>query len=267
MKELKPAKSCELCHQEASLYCDSDSAFLCFTCDARVHEANFLVARHVRQTLCCKCNCLTGNFISGARSLSSLSPICQSCFQENPLHSTTITNTTSSSSSDCISSTEDSAKKIGSNHNIKRRNKISSSSSTVSEVSGEISDFPARLCGEKREKDASKAEGIFVIWCKWLGLSGNCDVVSLACQVFELCLERLTVLPKRVSLAASFWVALRMYGGDRSMGSRQNLRRLEEVSGVPAKLIVAVERKLARVMRVKRRARYDLEEGWAECNA
>ncbi|KAJ0007130.1 hypothetical protein Pint_30539 [Pistacia integerrima] len=242
MKELKPAKSCELCHQEASLYCDSDSAFLCSTCDARVHEANFLVARHVRQTLCCTCNCLTGNFISGARSLSSLSPICQSCFQ-----------TTSSSSSDCISSTEDSAKKIGSNHNIKRRNKISSSSSTVSEVSGEISDFPA--------------EGIFVLWCKWLGLSGNCDVVSLACQVFELCLERLTVLPKRVSLAASFWVALRMYGGDRSMGSRQNLRRLEEVSGVPAKLIVAVERKLAPVMRVKRRARYDLEEGWAECNA
>lgn len=265
MKEAKLTQSCELCHQEASLYCDSDSAFLCSTCDARVHEANFLVARHVRQTLCCKCQCLTGNFISGARSRSPLSHICQSCFQEKTFHSKTIT-TTSSSSSDCISSTESSAKKIESYHKVKRLNKISSSSSTVSDVSREIFDLPARFLGKERERDTSKAKGMFLIWCKWLGQNSNCDVVSSACRAFELCLETLTVLPKRVSLAASFWVALRMSGGSRSMGTWQNLRRLEEVSKVPANLIVAVERKLARVMRVKRRARHDLEEGWAECN-
>lgn len=263
MKEPNPAKTCELCDEEASLYCDSDSAFLCSTCDARVHEANFLVARHVRQTLCCKCKCLTGNFISGERSRSSLKPVCQSCIQVNPTHSTTIT---SSSSSDCISSTESSAKKIGSDHKVKQRYKISSSASTVS---GEIPDLPVRFCCEKRERFTSKAQGIFVIWCKRLGRSSNCDVVSLASRAFELCLERLTALPKRVSLAASFWVGLRVYGGDRSMDMWQNLKRLEEVSGVPAKLIVAVERKLERVMRVKRPARHNSAEGWAEseCNA
>lgn len=54
--------------------------------------------------------------------------------------------------------------------------------------------------------------------------------------------------------------------GDRSLASWQNLKRLEELSGVPAKLIVAVEPRVARVMRLRRRISQDLEEGWAECN-
>ncbi|KAL0441268.1 UNVERIFIED_CONTAM: hypothetical protein Sradi_0065700 [Sesamum radiatum] len=42
---------CELCNAQATLFCPSDDAFLCCTCDAKVHDANFLVARHLRKTL------------------------------------------------------------------------------------------------------------------------------------------------------------------------------------------------------------------------
>ncbi|OMO76117.1 hypothetical protein CCACVL1_15913 [Corchorus capsularis] len=99
-----------------------------------------------------------------------------------------------------------------------------------------------------------------------LGLSRHA-VVPTATSALRLCLERLPVLPFRVSLAAAFWVGLRLTGGDMSIATSQNLRRLEEHSGVPAKLIVAIEPKLARVMRLRRRRfRQDLEEGWAECN-
>ncbi|KAM0991481.1 hypothetical protein ACFX2C_009858 [Malus domestica] len=48
-------RACELCDQEASFYCPSDSAFLCSRCDAHVHQANFLVALHVRHPLCSNC--------------------------------------------------------------------------------------------------------------------------------------------------------------------------------------------------------------------
>ncbi|CAM8895365.1 unnamed protein product [Rhodiola kirilowii] len=41
-------KKCELCKLPATLYCGSDQANLCASCDLRVHEANFIVARHSR---------------------------------------------------------------------------------------------------------------------------------------------------------------------------------------------------------------------------
>ncbi|KAL0011019.1 hypothetical protein SO802_006127 [Lithocarpus litseifolius] len=52
---MKKVRACKLCSEEASLYCALYSAFLCFRYDAKVHQANFLVARHVRQALCFKC--------------------------------------------------------------------------------------------------------------------------------------------------------------------------------------------------------------------
>ncbi|KAJ4718781.1 Zinc finger, B-box [Melia azedarach] len=268
------ARGCELCGQEAFLHCAADSAFLCFDCDARVHQANFLVARHLRQTLCCQCKCLTGKFVSGERSPLLSQPICPSCSNENLVGAATIAS--SATSSDCISSTESSAataikKTIRSKRTIEQRKRVNTSSSSVSDISGEISSTPPRLTGDiisknkKRDKMAdSKAEGIFVIWCKRMGLSGN-SVISLARQALDLCLKRSTVLPFRVSLAASFWLGLRMCG-DRSLGTWQNLRKLETVSGVPAKLIVAVETKLARAMTLRRTSRQDLEEGSAEWN-
>ncbi|PPD68770.1 hypothetical protein GOBAR_DD34352 [Gossypium barbadense] len=52
-------KSCELCKLAATTSCESDQASLCWDCDAVVHGANFLVARHVRCLLCHACQSLT----------------------------------------------------------------------------------------------------------------------------------------------------------------------------------------------------------------
>ncbi|MCO5611175.1 hypothetical protein L7F22_065425 [Adiantum nelumboides] len=46
---------CELCQQQATVYCPWDEARLCDLCDAKVHSANFLVARHSRHPLCPCC--------------------------------------------------------------------------------------------------------------------------------------------------------------------------------------------------------------------
>ncbi|CAI5975099.1 unnamed protein product [Closterium sp. NIES-65] len=43
-------------HKPAALRCDADSAFLCATCDAAVHSANFIVLRHSRHLLCALCS-------------------------------------------------------------------------------------------------------------------------------------------------------------------------------------------------------------------
>ncbi|TXG69514.1 hypothetical protein EZV62_004449 [Acer yangbiense] len=267
------ATTCELCGRQASIYCDSDSAFLCRSCDAAVHQANFLVARHLRHSLCSKCNSLAGSFLFGgaAEETDSLrQPLCKSCEEETPEIS-------SSSSSDCVSSTEsyagtgfvDKIKPTGSKHKRVEQKPIASSSSSLSDVSGENLNVLVRLSGKKRKTASdSRAEGIFVIWCRRLGINGN-SVVSAACRALELCLERLTttvLLPFRVCLAVSFWLGLRMCGYDTSsVATCQNLMRLETISGVPAKLIVAVERRLARVIRLQK-VKVDLVEGSAECD-
>lgn len=74
-----------------------------------------------------------------------------------------------------------------------------------------------------------------------------------------------TVVPFRVAVATSFWFALR-YIGEGSFRNFQNLKRLEEMSKVPGKVVVAAEEKLARALRPKRETHVsELEEGWAEC--
>ncbi|KAK4837380.1 hypothetical protein QYF36_005009 [Acer negundo] len=259
------ATTCELCGRQASIYCDSDCAFLCRSCDTAVHQANFLVARHLRHSLCFKCNSLAGIYVS-AGTESPRQPLCKSCEEETPEISS------SSSSSVCVSSTGfvDKIKPAGSKRKREDHKPIASSSSSVTDVSGNNLNVLVRLSGKKRKTASdSRAEGIFVIWCRRLGINSN-SVVSAACLALELCLERLTMtvlLPFRVCLAASFWLGLRMCGYDTSsVATCQNLRMLETISGVPAKLIVAVERRLARVIRL-RKVKVDLEEGWAECNA
>ncbi|KAG2613466.1 B-box zinc finger protein 32-like [Panicum virgatum] len=42
---------CELCGAPAAVHCAADAAFLCAACDAKVHGANFLAARHRRTRL------------------------------------------------------------------------------------------------------------------------------------------------------------------------------------------------------------------------
>ncbi|KAA8541538.1 hypothetical protein F0562_022690 [Nyssa sinensis] len=269
---------CELCNGEAALYCSSDSAFLCWNCDSKVHGANFLVARHVRRTVCSECKGFTNNRISGV-GFQPVRPICRSCLPESC--DDDLDSLSSTSSSACISSTESCAtqpKRI--DFDRLRTDRIVSSAS-VTELSGEK--CTGRFTGEVTSRNTknretktktqrplapsnvySKAEGVLVNWCRKLGLCGS-DVVAVACNTFGICCDELTVLPFRVSLAAAFWFSLRLCG-DRSASTLQILKRLEEISGVPAKLILAAESKLARVLK-SRKAREQQEEGWAECSA
>ncbi|KAL1220616.1 B-box domain protein 30 [Cardamine amara subsp. amara] len=66
MKSLRAPVSCELCSENAAVYCEADKAFLCGKCDQWVHSANFLARRHVRRVICTACQklstlCLVGD--------------------------------------------------------------------------------------------------------------------------------------------------------------------------------------------------------------
>ncbi|VFQ83280.1 unnamed protein product [Cuscuta campestris] len=71
-------KICALCKGMARLYCDSDQANLCWSCDAQVHSANFLVARHSRRLLCHGCQSPTPWSASGSNLGSTVSS-CERC--------------------------------------------------------------------------------------------------------------------------------------------------------------------------------------------
>ncbi|EEF37735.1 conserved hypothetical protein [Ricinus communis] len=71
-------KKCELCNSLAKMYCESDQASLCWDCDARVHAANFLVAKHSRTLLCHLCQSFTPWTASGPRLRPTVS-ICDNC--------------------------------------------------------------------------------------------------------------------------------------------------------------------------------------------
>ncbi|CAL9013907.1 unnamed protein product [Prunus brigantina] len=71
-------KKCELCQLPARTYCESDQAILCWDCDAKVHGANFLVARHSRSLLCHACQSPTPWKASGEK-LGHTFSVCESC--------------------------------------------------------------------------------------------------------------------------------------------------------------------------------------------
>lgn len=72
-------KSCELCKSSARIYCESDQASLCWSCDAKVHSANFLVARHSRSLLCRFCQSPTPWTASGEKLGPSTASVCEKC--------------------------------------------------------------------------------------------------------------------------------------------------------------------------------------------
>ncbi|GER43140.1 B-box type zinc finger family protein [Striga asiatica] len=72
-------KQCELCKQVARIHCWADQASLCWDCDAKVHSANFLSARHSRNLLCHVCQSLLTWSAAGS-SLEPTVAICQLCF-------------------------------------------------------------------------------------------------------------------------------------------------------------------------------------------
>ncbi|CAL9112674.1 unnamed protein product [Musa acuminata var. zebrina] len=71
-------KQCELCDRPARMHCESDQASLCWECDAKVHGANFLVARHSRCLLCQSCQSPTPWRAEGARPGYAAST-CERC--------------------------------------------------------------------------------------------------------------------------------------------------------------------------------------------
>ncbi|PIN23872.1 hypothetical protein CDL12_03383 [Handroanthus impetiginosus] len=241
-------RPCELCKGDAAVFCSSDAAFLCWTCDAKVHEANFLVARHLRHYLCSNCRNFTGQGFSGV-GFHPFPATCPSCLSDSAVNDLDSLSS-SSNSSDCISSTTSPAKE----YSCGSRDALS------------LDSFSSAAFGKRRRRgDYWKAEGIFVNWCDKLGV-GVGVVVRMARRALRVCMERWTVLPFRVSLAASMWLGLRL-SGEKSVHTWHVLKRLEEISGVPAKVIVAAASKLERALRGERqkhRRRLELKEGWAE---
>lgn len=78
-------KKCELCSSIARMFCESDQASLCWSCDAKVHSANFLVAKHARTLLCQTCQSLTPWTGSGPKLGHTLS-VCESCVHGDSNH-------------------------------------------------------------------------------------------------------------------------------------------------------------------------------------
>ncbi|KAL9262185.1 Zinc finger protein CONSTANS-LIKE 12-like protein [Drosera capensis] len=75
----KGMMSSELCSTgEARIYCESDQARLCWTCDDAVHAANFLVGKHPRCLLCNVCSSPTPWSAAG-RSIDRAVSVCNNC--------------------------------------------------------------------------------------------------------------------------------------------------------------------------------------------
>lgn len=231
-------KECELCNQQASFYCPSDSAFLCRSCDVAVHGANFLVARHLRHILCSKCDGFTEILISGTALHHRLSSTCRSCSPENQSSG----EPSSQSSSSCESCVTEKKKT--------KSRKIMKSFSVSNSVTDDISPAPGNKNMKKKmigtEDAGSVAEEIFSKWRRELELDFPVNGDRVAVEAMAVCLRTWKLLPVKVAAASSFWFGLR-FCGDNSFATCRNLMRLEKISGVPAKLILATHVKLARV--------------------
>ncbi|KZV51251.1 zinc finger protein CONSTANS-LIKE 9 [Dorcoceras hygrometricum] len=67
---------CDFCAvQRSMVYCRSDTAFLCLSCDRIVHSANALSRRHSRTLVCERCNCHP----AAVRCTEEMISLCQYC--------------------------------------------------------------------------------------------------------------------------------------------------------------------------------------------
>ncbi|MED6216142.1 hypothetical protein PIB30_004626 [Stylosanthes scabra] len=257
---------CELCNQKASLFCASDSAFLCSKCDATVHNANFLVARHLRRLLCFNCNSFSGIYISGASSprTADSHTTCRSCSPPDEANSLSSPPPSSSTSSACVSSSEPRSRnnnnnKIRTKHSPEKR--IRTVTSSGSAVTTDDEDFSTPKQKRARNNNngggsgsdevgraVRKAYSVFAKWSEELGLGLNDGerVSSLACRSLRVWFGKWKEgvgIPYKVGCATSFWLGVRFCG----IATFENLRKMEVMSGVPAKLILQAYAFLARV--------------------
>ena len=152
---MKKVRACKLCSEEALLYCASDFAFLCFRCDAKVRQANYLVAHHVRQVLCFKCEAFSDHQISDAGNDRLQQYYCLACLPKDEFGSDY---NSSASPLDCVLSSEScttSPKRVEledwSEDEKKKKVAKRSISSSVMEVSGggDNSVFPTKISMKK----------------------------------------------------------------------------------------------------------------------
>ncbi|KAK9689702.1 hypothetical protein RND81_09G076100 [Saponaria officinalis] len=67
---------CDFCGEERSVvYCRSDAACLCLSCDRNVHSANALSKRHSRTLVCERCNCQPAS----VRCIDERVSLCPNC--------------------------------------------------------------------------------------------------------------------------------------------------------------------------------------------
>ncbi|XP_057549734.1 B-box zinc finger protein 32-like [Amaranthus tricolor] len=240
-------RNCELCNQQASLFCPSDNAFLCHACDSKVHRANFLVARHVRFVTCPNCRKMDGGSITGVGFTAPMNYFCDNCSPSD--------DDSMSSCSSCVSSTGEGAGDEAQ----------TTSSSTKNKKSG----YVVRRRVKGMVVTDLKLEGILLNWCSKMEIAEEAkfgQVVTMAVELLTGCLDKITILPFRVSLAAAFWIAIKVCNrrnGAFYSSTCQDLKRVEQISGVPVKLILAAEAKIVRVVK-RRRSSDNHEEGWAE---
>ncbi|XP_021776471.1 zinc finger protein CONSTANS-LIKE 10-like [Chenopodium quinoa] len=77
---------CDYCGEQRSMvYCRSDAAFLCLSCDRNVHSANALSKRHSRTLVCERCNVQPAY----VRCIDEGASLCQNCFMVGHDGSTT----------------------------------------------------------------------------------------------------------------------------------------------------------------------------------
>ncbi|KAJ0249059.1 B-box zinc finger protein 32 [Hirschfeldia incana] len=232
-------KLCELCGDEAHLHCDADSAFLCRSCDVKFHASNFLFSRHVRRIICPTCDSHTGDLVSGSLSPAWPAKITCSCCGCG-------TSSSSSSASSCCSSLD-----------LISTSELSSSTTRKTNANNRAP--------RGREKRVIKAvaDGIFVTWCDELGLNGDLRNAVVSLTSFALSVWKSRATTTKVILAAAFWFGVRN-AREKTM-TCPSLKKVEDITGVQAGMIRAVEKKLARAVTLQlKRCRLDLEEGWAE---
>ncbi|XP_034917627.1 zinc finger protein CONSTANS-LIKE 4 [Populus alba] len=82
------SKLCDSCKSAtATLFCRADSAFLCISCDSKIHAANKLASRHARVSVCEVCEQAPAHFTCKADAAA----LCVTCDRDihsaNPLAS------------------------------------------------------------------------------------------------------------------------------------------------------------------------------------
>nr|GEU65723.1 hypothetical protein [Tanacetum cinerariifolium] len=144
----------------------------------------------------------------------------------------------SSSSNDCISSTDGSC---------------SATKTTTKTASSTSSDWKTREVLEN--------------WCSRLGISTSNKVVIAEAAFQVWWIHRSRIWPYRVAVAASLWLGLLRFTNNKRIRMSGLLKRLEEISGVPAKSIVIAQSKLVATSKTMKRTceEDNVEESSDEC--